>query len=816
MKKRLFYLFMVTVLLSSYLSGCFFLFTSYELGFSQSEIYASVGETVELTQYLTDKSDEISNVSFSASNTDVGYVSDSRFIVLAKGTATVTARYGNSRASVRIVATYDEVSEMSIYSHSGRAVELNDYEELEFTALTGQGSGQNANIVWTLNGNQSAINGINFYHTPATAGVYTLQATAVDYDISAEYEFVVYDGQQDLSVSYDESLLIQEQPQTVFFALGGMTQKSLVEWQVNGETVKEIIAKTTADLGFEFLPQGVGKYEISCLVNGTTVRMGENMTTTVVVKGDLPIKNLRLDYDDSYPNVYLRWDAPSVDGVFTVSIGSQKYTSETHSDKFSDGCFDATGIIEIFISYTVGLSYAGDEIFSGSSASFYHTAVKGTAMDYLDQKYLNGNYYMTDDQEVYDIFSYAMTFRPDATVVTVNAKPCEQVIIKLFMGYTSEHSPSYLTDIAWKKASQTGSYYLDASGSTEKNGVLKIRISFVTGNIPTNFDTKNKTAYDSLQVPHLSSDNYNGEFAIDSRPLSYDKVSTTEELYFVVNEGYQPNIEQGSSAQQIYETVRETLRKIIDEEMTDAQIVHAIFDYIMWKTSYDYAVLENSDVAQSVQQPAFYLDGVLTTGFAVCDGIAKTFSLMCNIMGIDCKRIVGTARSGEKIAEHAWNKVKLDGEWYMVDCTWSDFLTNVGTTKIEASSHKYFLLSDSDTKYSHFENDSSLYPRTAPVAYDYYDDVQGVFKVKNNLLLSTQIRAIANYAKQNKKYGYKVCGKYYTAQYFAIEIKMDAKIYAEVQNTFYTLLRAKLKEAGFVQGSFSIVDFDEICIVLIK
>jgi len=126
------------------------------------------------------------------------------------------------------------------------------------------------------------------------------------------------------------------------------------------------------------------------------------------------------------------------------------------------------------------------------------------------------------------------------------------------------------------------------------------------------------------------------------------------------------------------------------------------------------------------------------------------------------------------------------------------------------------LLSDSDTKYSHFENDSSLYPRTAPVAYDYYDDVQGVFKVKNNLLLSTQIRAIANYAKQNKKYGYKVCGKYYTAQYFAIEIKMDAKIYAEVQNTFYTLLRAKLKEAGFVQGSFSIVDFDEICIVLIK
>ena len=41
---------------------------------------------------------------------------------------------------------------------------------------------------------------------------------------------------------------------------------------------------------------------------------------------------------------------------------------------------------------------------------------------------------------------------------------------------------------------------------------------------------------------------------------------------------------------------------------------------------------------------------------------------LINRLGIDCINISGTA-DGES---HAWNNVKLDGEWYEVDVTWND------------------------------------------------------------------------------------------------------------------------------------------------
>ena len=36
--------------------------------------------------------------------------------------------------------------------------------------------------------------------------------------------------------------------------------------------------------------------------------------------------------------------------------------------------------------------------------------------------------------------------------------------------------------------------------------------------------------------------------------------------------------------------------------------------------------------------------------------------------GIDCKVISGTANGGG----HAWNKVKLEGDYYYIDVTWDD------------------------------------------------------------------------------------------------------------------------------------------------
>lgn len=58
--------------------------------------------------------------------------------------------------------------------------------------------------------------------------------------------------------------------------------------------------------------------------------------------------------------------------------------------------------------------------------------------------------------------------------------------------------------------------------------------------------------------------------------------------------------------------------------------------------------------------------GALVLKKAVCNGYAEGMKLLCDLSGVTCKMISGTA-DGEK---HAWNLIKLDKEWYHADLTW--------------------------------------------------------------------------------------------------------------------------------------------------
>ncbi|MDL2301061.1 hypothetical protein LJC58_01760 [Lachnospiraceae bacterium OttesenSCG-928-D06] len=53
--------------------------------------------------------------------------------------------------------------------------------------------------------------------------------------------------------------------------------------------------------------------------------------------------------------------------------------------------------------------------------------------------------------------------------------------------------------------------------------------------------------------------------------------------------------------------------------------------------------------------------GTLIEGKAVCNGYARTFKMLANAVGLECY-IVGSA-------DHAWNIVRIDGEWYNADTT---------------------------------------------------------------------------------------------------------------------------------------------------
>jgi transglutaminase/protease-like cytokinesis protein 3 len=89
----------------------------------------------------------------------------------------------------------------------------------------------------------------------------------------------------------------------------------------------------------------------------------------------------------------------------------------------------------------------------------------------------------------------------------------------------------------------------------------------------------------------------------------------------------------------------------------------AVHDYLVLNTEYD---LTLSDLAADVE-------GVLLYGKGICSGYAHTYKLLMQLIGVDCIVVGGTGTNQSGGTEsHAWNMVKLDGNWYQVDVTWDD------------------------------------------------------------------------------------------------------------------------------------------------
>lgn len=69
-------------------------------------------------------------------------------------------------------------------------------------------------------------------------------------------------------------------------------------------------------------------------------------------------------------------------------------------------------------------------------------------------------------------------------------------------------------------------------------------------------------------------------------------------------------------------------------------------------------VYETNDFDQGIAGVVF------REGKAVCAGYSKTYMMLCNAAGVETINITSTV--------HAWNLSNIEGNWYVVDCTWDD------------------------------------------------------------------------------------------------------------------------------------------------
>ncbi len=162
--------------------------------------------------------------------------------------------------------------------------------------------------------------------------------------------------------------------------------------------------------------------------------------------------------------------------------------------------------------------------------------------------------------------------------------------------------------------------------------------------------------------------------------------------------------------------------------ITDIEKVRSIFKWITENIAYDTKGYYNlNSIYEGLFQAIGSLDSatiysnyndnivrkVLREKVAICDGYSRLFKTLCDYANIRSEIITGYIRwYSDSIGEqtkriHAWNAVKINNKWYLLDATWASGYSNADVTNFKKEYDDYYFLTPPDNLINdHFPLDS--------------------------------------------------------------------------------------------------------------
>jgi len=167
--------------------------------------------------------------------------------------------------------------------------------------------------------------------------------------------------------------------------------------------------------------------------------------------------------------------------------------------------------------------------------------------------------------------------------------------------------------------------------------------------------------------------------------------------------------------------------QIAHDFSTDTERVRAIYTWLATNITYDLAKFYKGDTRinfsyadqEDLQRKlnavnTHTINETMRTKKAVCEGYAQTFKKVSELLKIPCLFITGYSKTSiqdigksPKQEDHAWNAVRIDDTWRLIDATWGAGVTQNGQWKPRFDSFFFFTEPD-DFILSHLPGEAEL------------------------------------------------------------------------------------------------------------
>jgi len=221
-----------------------------------------------------------------------------------------------------------------------------------------------------------------------------------------------------------------------------------------------------------------------------------------------------------------------------------------------------------------------------------------------------------------------------------------------------------------------------------------------------------------------------------------EPVVITDNYHLLVSQDFRAIDKKAKSIKYAGNSVDELSLILSQYATTEADKARIIYTWITHNISYDVGAL--NDLFNNNIYPDVTAETVLNTRTTICSGYANLYQKLAEKMGLKSVIILGYAKGGEYVVgldnniNHAWNGVKIDNSWYLIDTTWGAGTVNNNTFNAQFNPF-YFATNPQEFIYTHFPEHSKwqlLNPVVSRSQFDSFANVSPTLFEYNIKLLS--------------------------------------------------------------------------------